>query len=41
MSEREIFLAALDKDPVERAAFLDKAGAGDETLLATGRALCG
>ena len=30
MSEKESFLAALDK-----------AGAGDETLLATGRALCG
>jgi WD40 repeat protein len=32
MSERAIFLAALDKDPSERAAFLDEACAGDQTL---------
>jgi eukaryotic-like serine/threonine-protein kinase len=32
MNEREIFLAALDKDPSERAAFLDEACAGDETV---------
>jgi WD40 repeat protein len=32
MSERAIFLAALDKDPAERAAFLDEACAGNETL---------
>jgi hypothetical protein len=32
MSERAIFLAALDKDPSERAAFLDEACAGNETL---------
>jgi hypothetical protein len=32
MSERAIFLAALDKDPSERAAFLDKACAGNESL---------
>jgi serine/threonine protein kinase len=32
MSEQAIFLAALDKDPSERAAFLDEACAGDETL---------
>src|SRR5262249_2806081 len=32
MSERVIFLAALDKDPDERAAFLDEACAGNETL---------
>src|SRR5262245_25454949 len=32
MSERAIFLAALDKDPDERAAFLDEACAGNETL---------
>jgi tRNA A-37 threonylcarbamoyl transferase component Bud32/Leucine-rich repeat (LRR) protein len=32
MSERAIFLAALDRDPAERAAFLDEACAGNETL---------
>src|SRR5262249_45013920 len=32
MTEQEIFLAALDKDPSERAAFLDEACAGNETL---------
>src|SRR5262245_57197460 len=32
MSERAIFLAALDKAPAERAAFLDEACAGNETL---------
>ena len=32
MSEEAIFLAALDKDPVERAGFLDEACGGDETL---------
>jgi hypothetical protein len=32
MSERAIFLAALDKDPSERAAFLDEACAGNATL---------
>src|SRR5262249_9192103 len=32
MSERAIFLAALDKDPAERAGFLDEACAGNETL---------
>src|SRR5262245_57084232 len=32
MSEQVIFLAALDKDPSERPAFLDEACAGDETL---------
>jgi len=32
MSERAIFLAALDKDPAERAAFVDEACAGNETL---------
>jgi hypothetical protein len=32
MSEREIFLEALDKDPSERAAFLDEACAGDDKL---------
>src|SRR5262249_8905032 len=32
MSEQAIFLAALDKDPSERAAFLDEACAGDDTL---------
>jgi hypothetical protein len=32
MSERAIFLAALDKDPAERAAFLDEACAGSEAL---------
>jgi serine/threonine-protein kinase len=32
MRERAIFLAALDKAPSERAAFLDEACAGDETL---------
>ena len=32
MSERAIFLAALDKDPSERSAFLDEACAGNETL---------
>ena len=32
MSERAIFLAALDKDPSERAAYLDEACAGNETL---------
>src|SRR5262245_13499065 len=32
MSEQTIFLAALDKDPAERAAFLDEACAGNETL---------
>src|SRR5262249_28890969 len=32
MSERAIFLAALDKDPSERAAFLDEACAGNEAL---------
>jgi hypothetical protein len=32
MSEQEIFLAALDKDPSERASFLDQACAGNDTL---------
>jgi serine/threonine protein kinase len=32
MSEQTIFLAALDKDPTERAAFLDEACAGDAEL---------
>src|SRR5262249_55757726 len=32
MSEQTIFLAALDKDPAERAAFLDEACAGDAEL---------
>jgi WD40 repeat protein/serine/threonine protein kinase len=32
MSEQEIFLAALDKEPSARAAFLDEACAGNETL---------
>ncbi len=32
MTEQEIFVAALDKDPSERAAFLDEACAGNETL---------
>ena len=32
MSERAIFLAALDKDPTERAAFLDEACGGDTEL---------
>jgi serine/threonine protein kinase len=32
MSERTIFLAALDKDPAERAACLDEACAGDAEL---------
>jgi WD40 repeat protein len=32
MSEQTIFLAALDKDPAERAAFLDEACAGDDAL---------
>jgi eukaryotic-like serine/threonine-protein kinase len=32
MSEQAIFLAALDKEPSERAAFLDDACAGNETL---------
>src|SRR5215469_16750719 len=32
MSEQAIFLAALDKDPSERAAFLHEACAGNETL---------
>jgi hypothetical protein len=32
MSEQAIFLAALDKDPSERAAFLDEACAGNDTL---------
>jgi serine/threonine-protein kinase len=32
MRERAIFLNALDKDPSERAAFLDEACAGNETL---------
>ncbi|HKB37538.1 MAG TPA: serine/threonine-protein kinase, partial [Gemmataceae bacterium] len=32
MTEREIFLAALDKDPAERAAFLDEACGGDAAL---------
>jgi tRNA A-37 threonylcarbamoyl transferase component Bud32 len=32
MNEQAIFLAALDKDPAERAAFLDEACAGDDTL---------
>ncbi len=31
-SEQAIFLAALDKDPAERAAFLDEACAGDAAL---------
>jgi hypothetical protein len=31
-SEQTIFLAAVDKDPAERAAFLDKACAGDAKL---------
>jgi WD40 repeat protein/serine/threonine protein kinase len=32
MTEREIFLEALDRDPAERAAFLDEACGGDATL---------
>jgi tRNA A-37 threonylcarbamoyl transferase component Bud32 len=32
MNEQAIFLAALDKDPAERAAFLDEACGGDTTL---------
>jgi hypothetical protein len=32
MSERAIFLEALDKDPAERAAFVDEACAGNVTL---------
>jgi eukaryotic-like serine/threonine-protein kinase len=32
MTEQEIFLAALDKDPSERVSFLDEACAGKETL---------
>src|SRR5262249_37026552 len=32
MSEQAIFLAALEKDPSERAAFLDEVCAGNETL---------
>jgi hypothetical protein len=32
MNEEAIFLAALDKDPTDRAAFLDEACAGDTTL---------
>src|SRR5262249_24031768 len=32
MNEQAIFLAALDKDPSERAAFLDEACAGDARL---------
>jgi hypothetical protein len=32
MTEQEIFLAALDKDPAEQTAFLDEACAGNETL---------
>src|SRR5215471_6571987 len=32
MTEQTIFLAALDKDPDERAAFLDEACAGDAAL---------
>jgi hypothetical protein len=32
MNEQEIFLAALDKDPSERAAFLDEACGGDAAL---------
>src|SRR6516225_2657916 len=32
MNEQAIFLAALDKDPAECAAFLDEACAGDITL---------
>jgi hypothetical protein len=32
MSEKEIFLAALDRGPAERAAFLEEACGGDETL---------
>jgi tRNA A-37 threonylcarbamoyl transferase component Bud32 len=32
MNEQAIFLAALDKDPTDRAAFLDEACAGDTTL---------
>ena len=32
MHEREIFLAALDKDPADRAAFLNEACAGDTAL---------
>jgi hypothetical protein len=32
MSEQAIFLAAMDKDPSEHAAFLDEACAGDEAL---------
>src|SRR5262245_35902592 len=32
MSEQAIFLAALDKDPAERAAFLDEVCAGDAQL---------
>ena len=32
MSERAIFLEALDKDPAERAAFVNEACAGNETL---------
>jgi hypothetical protein len=33
MTEQALFLAALDKDPAERAAFLDQACGGDATLL--------
>jgi WD40 repeat protein len=32
MTEREIFLAALDRDPAERAAFLDETCGGDAAL---------
>jgi serine/threonine-protein kinase len=32
MKERDIFLAALDRDPAERAAFLDEACGGDAAL---------
>jgi tRNA A-37 threonylcarbamoyl transferase component Bud32 len=32
MTEQTIFLAALDREPAERAAFLDEACAGDATL---------
>src|SRR5262245_29672333 len=32
MSEQEIFLAALDKEPSERAAFLDQACASNDSL---------
>src|SRR5262245_59753990 len=32
MNEQTIFLAALDREPAERAAFLDEACAGDATL---------